>query len=121
VGTGCWLAVRTWGSTRSWDHKLYEQAGVALCSPFVQLQRLCRQPCLPRALACRNGEAYLVEVTSHLKPSDVLSFHQKVQFARKKLEREVIPLILALSMDTKAEESMRSLSIGYWVRATVSR
>lgn len=72
-------------------------------------------------LYVHNGEAYLVEVKSHLKPSDVLSFHQKVQFARKKLEREVIPLILALSMDTKAEESMRRLGIRYRVRATVSR
>jgi hypothetical protein len=72
-------------------------------------------------LYVHNGEAYLVEVKSHLKPSDVLSFHQKVQFARKKLGREVIPLILALSMDAKAEESMRSLGIRYRVRATVSR
>jgi hypothetical protein len=72
-------------------------------------------------LYVHNGEAYLVEVKSHLKPSDVLSFYQKVQFARKKLGREVIPLILALSMDAKAEESMRSLGIRYRVRATVSR
>jgi len=72
-------------------------------------------------LYVHNGEAYLVEVKSHLKPSDVLSFHQKVQFARKKLGREVIPLILALSMDARAEESMRSLGIRYRVRATVSR
>jgi hypothetical protein len=72
-------------------------------------------------LYVHNGEAYLVEVKSHLKPSDVLSFHQKVQFARKKLGREVIPLVLALSMDAKAEESMRSLGIRYRVRATVSR
>ena len=72
-------------------------------------------------LYVHNGEAYLVEVKSHLKPSDVLSFHLKVQFARKKLGREVIPLILALSMDAKAEESMRSLGIRYRVRATVSR
>ena len=72
-------------------------------------------------LYVHNGEAYLVEVKSHLKPSDVLSFHLKVQFARKKLGREIIPLILALSMDAKAEESMRSLGIRYRVRATVSR
>jgi hypothetical protein len=72
-------------------------------------------------LYVHNGEAYLVEVKSHLKPSDVLSFHQKVQFARQKLGREVIPFILALSMDTKAEESMRRLGIRYRVRATVSR
>ena len=72
-------------------------------------------------LYVHNGEAYLVEVKSHLKPSDVLSFHQKVQFARQKLGREVIPFILALSMDAKAEESMRRLGIRYRVRATVSR
>jgi hypothetical protein len=72
-------------------------------------------------LYAHNGEAYLVEVKSHLKPSDVLSFHQKVQFAREKLGREVIPFILALSMDAKAEESMRRLGIRYRLRATVSR
>ena len=72
-------------------------------------------------LYVHNGEAYLVEVKSHLKPSDVLSFHQKVQFARQKLGREVIPFILALSMDARAEESMRRLGIRYRVRATVSR
>jgi hypothetical protein len=72
-------------------------------------------------LYAHNGEAYLVEVKSHLKPSDVLSFHQKAQFAREKLGREVIPLVLALSMDAKAEESMRRLGIRYRVRATVSR
>ena len=72
-------------------------------------------------LYVHNGEAYLVEVKSHLKPGDVLPFHLKVQFARKKLGREVIPLILALSMDARAEESMRSLGIRYRVRATVSR
>jgi len=42
-------------------------------------------------LYVHNGEAYLVEVKSHLKPSDVLSFHQKVRFARKQLGREIIP------------------------------
>jgi hypothetical protein len=72
-------------------------------------------------LYVHNGEAYLVEIKSHLKPSDVLSFHQKVQFARQKLGREVIPFILALSMDAKAEEPMRRLGIRYRVRATVSR
>jgi hypothetical protein len=72
-------------------------------------------------LYAHNGEAYLVEVKSHLKPSDVLMFHKKVQFAKEKLGREVIPLILALSMDPSAEPQMRNLDIRYRVRATVSR
>jgi hypothetical protein len=72
-------------------------------------------------LYAHNGEAYLVEIKSHLKTSDVLSFHQKAEFARKKLGREIIPLLLALSMDTSAETVLRTLGIRYRVRATVAR
>jgi hypothetical protein len=72
-------------------------------------------------LYAHNGEAYLVEVKSHLKTSDVLSFHQKAEFARKKLGQEIIPLLLALSMDTNAETVLRTLGIRYRVRATVAR
>jgi len=71
-------------------------------------------------LYAHNGEAYLVEVKSHLKPGDVLMFHKKVQFAREKLGREIIPLVIALSMDSRAEQQMRNLGVRYRVRATVS-
>jgi hypothetical protein len=71
-------------------------------------------------LYAHNGVAYLVEVKSYLKPGDVLIFHKKVQFAQEKLGREVIPLIIALSMDPRAEQQMQSLGVKYRVRATVS-
>jgi hypothetical protein len=72
-------------------------------------------------LYAHNGEAYLVEVKFHLKPGDVLIFHKKVQFARERLGREVIPLVIALSMEPAAERQMQRLGVRYRVRATVSR
>jgi hypothetical protein len=71
-------------------------------------------------LYAHNGEAYVVEVKSHLKPGDVLIFHKKMQFAREKLGREFIPLVLALSMDPRAEHQLRNLGIRYRIRAVVS-
>jgi hypothetical protein len=70
-------------------------------------------------LYAHNGTAYLVEVKSHLKMTDVLSFHQKVKFAEGKLGRAVIPLVLALSIDPRVEqrmyEMMRELGIRYQI------
>jgi hypothetical protein len=70
-------------------------------------------------LYAHNGEAYLVEVKSHLKPTDVLSFQRKVLFAETKLGRPVKRLIIALSMDPKAETLMKQLGIQYRVRARI--
>jgi hypothetical protein len=61
----------------------------------------------------------LVEVKSHLTPSDVLIFCRKVKFAEGKLGRQVTPLILALSMDSRAEQKMKELGVQYRVRAVV--
>jgi hypothetical protein len=70
-------------------------------------------------LYAHNGRAYLVEVKSHLKTDDVLKFQRKAMFAEAKLGRPLTRLILALSMDSKAEALMQRLGIEYQVRATL--
>ena len=64
-------------------------------------------------LYVHNGTDYLVEVKSHLKVTDVLSFYRKVKFAEGKMGRSFIPLVVVLSMDPKAEPRMRELGIRY--------
>jgi hypothetical protein len=71
-------------------------------------------------LYAHNGKAYLVEVKSHLKPGDVLIFDRKIRFAARQLARQVIPLVIALSMEPKAEQQMRELGIKYRVRSVIS-
>jgi hypothetical protein len=71
-------------------------------------------------LYAHNGIAYLVEVKSHLKPSDVLTFYQKVRFAEEQLRRQVIPLLIALSMEPRAEQQMQQLGVKYRVRSVIS-
>jgi hypothetical protein len=71
-------------------------------------------------LYAHNGRAYLVEVKSHLKSGDVLIFDKKIKFAERQLARQVIPLVIALSMDPRAEQQMRDLGIKYRVRAVMS-
>jgi len=70
-------------------------------------------------LYAHNGRAYLVEVKSHLKTDDVLKFQRKAMFAEAKLGRPLTRLILALSMDSKAEALMQRLGLEYQVRATL--
>jgi hypothetical protein len=70
-------------------------------------------------LYAHNGRAYLVEVKSHLKTDDVLKFQRKAVFAETKLGRPLTRLIIALSMDSKAEALMQRLGIEYQVRATL--
>jgi hypothetical protein len=71
-------------------------------------------------LYAHNGTAYLVEVKSHLKSGDVLIFDRKIRFAARQLARQVIPLVIALSMEPRAEQQMRELGIKYRVRSVVS-
>ena len=71
-------------------------------------------------LYAHNGRAYLVEVKSHLKSGDVLIFDKKIKFAERQLARQVIPLVIALSMEPRAEQQMRDLGIKYRVRAVMS-
>jgi len=66
-------------------------------------------------LYAHNSIAYLLEVKSHLKTTDVWFFYRKIKFAEGKLARTVIPLIFALSMDPRAEQKMRELDIRYRV------
>ena len=54
-----------------------------------------------------------------LKADDVLKFQRKAVFAEAKLARPLTRLIIALSMDSKAEALMRRLGIEYQVRATL--
>jgi hypothetical protein len=70
-------------------------------------------------LYAHNGRAYLVEVKSHLKTDDVLKFQRKAVFAEAKLGRPMTRLIIALSMDSRAEALMQRLGIEYQVRATL--
>jgi hypothetical protein len=67
-------------------------------------------------LYAANGAAYLVEVKSHVKPGDVLTFHRKAEFAAQTLGRPLIPLIVALSMEEQAERLMQTLGMQYRVR-----
>ena len=48
---------------------------------------------------------------------DVQSFYRKVQFAEGKMGRSFTPLIIALSMDPKAEPPMQELGIHYRIGA----
>lgn len=57
---------------------------------------------------------------SHPKSGDVLLFGKKVKVAERKLARQVVPLVIALSMEPRAEQLMRDLGIKYRVRAVVS-
>jgi hypothetical protein len=70
-------------------------------------------------LYAHNGRAYLVEVKLHLKTDDVLKFQRKAVFAEARLRRPLTRLIIALSMDSKAEALMQRLGIEYQVRATL--
>jgi hypothetical protein len=71
-------------------------------------------------LYAHNGKAYLVEVKSHLKSGDVLIFDRKIKFAARQLARQVTPLVIALSMEPRAEQQMRELGIKYRVRSVIS-
>ena len=70
-------------------------------------------------LYAHDGSAYLVEVKSHLKPSDVLAFHKKAEFAARRLDRPVTKLIIALSMERGVAALMHQLGIRHRVRAVV--
>lgn len=71
------------------------------------------------AVYAHDGSAYLVEVKSHLKASDVLAFHKKAEFAAARLGRPVTKLIIALSMERGVAALMHQLGIRHRVRAVV--
>jgi len=72
-------------------------------------------------LSAHHGVAYLVEVTAHLRPGDVLMLHRQVRCAEGQLGRQVTPLLMACSMASQAERTMRQLGISYRVHATMDR
>jgi hypothetical protein len=64
-----------------------------------------------------DGVAYVVEVKSHLKPDDVLTFHKKAVFASQQLGRPLRTLMIAASMEERTERVLRQLGIAFIVRA----
>jgi hypothetical protein len=71
-------------------------------------------------LLVSNGTTYVVEVKSHLKPDDVLTFHRKAGFATRQLDRPVKKFMIAASMEERAETLLRQLGIDFIVRSRLS-
>lgn len=70
-------------------------------------------------LLLSNGTAYVVEVKSHLKAGDVLTFHRKAEFATRQLGRPLKKFMIAASMEERAEALMQRLGIEFIVRTRV--
>ncbi len=68
-------------------------------------------------LLVSNGSAYVVEVKSHLKSEDVLTFHRKAEFAARQLGRPLKKFIIAASMEVRAEALLRQFDIQFLVRS----
>jgi hypothetical protein len=68
-------------------------------------------------LLVSNGTAYVVEVKSHLKPDDVLTFHRKAGFAGRQLGRVLKQFMIAASMEARTEALLRQLGIDFIVRS----
>jgi hypothetical protein len=49
----------------------------------------------------------------------VLTFYRKVKFAEGRLGQQVIPLMIAMSMEPRAEQQLRALGVKYRVRAVM--
>jgi hypothetical protein len=70
-------------------------------------------------LFASNGDAYLCGVTSHIKPDDVLTFNRKTTFAAKHISQPFTRLMIATSMEKRAEQLMKTLGIDCVVRAVI--
>lgn len=68
-------------------------------------------------LLVSDGTAYVVEVKSHLKPDDVLTFHRKAEFAARQLGRPLKKLMITASMEERVEPLLRQFDIAFIVRA----
>lgn len=68
-------------------------------------------------LLVSDGTAYVVEVKSHLKPDDVLTFHRKAAFAARQLARPLKKIMIAASMEDRAEPLLRQLGIDSIIRS----
>jgi hypothetical protein len=71
----------------------------------------------PGARPGPDGVAYVVEVKSHLKPDDVLTFHKKAAFASQQLGRSLKTLMIAASMEERTERVLRQLGIDFIARS----
>jgi hypothetical protein len=71
-------------------------------------------------LLLSNGTAYVVEVKSHIKSTDVLMFHRKADFASRKLDRPLKKFMIAASMEERTEPLLRQLGIDFIVRSRLS-
>ena len=71
-------------------------------------------------LLVSDGTAYVVEVKSHLKPDDVLTFHRKAEFASRQRGRLLNKCMIAASMEERAEPLLRQLGIHFIVRSRLS-
>jgi hypothetical protein len=58
-----------------------------------------------------DGTAYVVEVTTHLKPNEVLAFHRKVAFASQALGRPLRRVVIAACIEERAQELLRQLDV----------
>jgi hypothetical protein len=67
-----------------------------------------------------NGTAYVVEVKSHVKPDDVLTFHRKTEFAARELGRPLKKVMIAASMETRVEPLLRQLNIDVIARSRLA-
>jgi len=68
-------------------------------------------------LLVSDGTAYLVEVKSHLKPDDVLTFHRKAAFASRELGRPLKKIMISATMEDRTEPLLRQLGIEFIVRS----
>jgi hypothetical protein len=68
-------------------------------------------------LLVSNGTAYVVEVKSHLKPDDVLTFHRKADYASRQLGRPLKKFMIAATMEERTEPLLRRLGIDFVVRS----
>lgn len=71
-------------------------------------------------LLVSDGTAYIVEVRSHLKPDDVLTFHRKADFATRQLGRPLRKFMIAASMEERTETLLRQLDIDFIVRSRLA-
>jgi hypothetical protein len=54
-----------------------------------------------------------------MNPDPYHTGRESLKFAERKLERPIIPLVLALSMEPRAEQQMRALGMKYGVRSVL--
>lgn len=54
--------------------------------------------------ACLEGEeSFIVEVKSHARTDDAYTLKKKVEYAEKKLQKSLIPVLIAASIDQRAQ------------------